>query len=80
MALADILARHRGPYRFQVCRATDAPDVYASQNLDQQYEPEEVLAAAKTLLGDMKDTVTAVSVWSETEEVFVTTITPLDCD
>jgi hypothetical protein len=73
--LADILANHRGPYRFVVTRPfATKPGFYRSEWLKGTVEPEDIASEALALLNDPRDTINAVFVWSVREEAYVTTI------
>ncbi len=73
--LADILARHRGPYIFCVVRPSPKKKgFYKSEWLKGSTEREDVGPEAMALLTDPRDTVIQVAVWSEREASFVTVI------
>lgn len=74
MALADILARHRGPYRLLVYRPGTHAGFSRSEWLTGLVEPEDVGSEAWALLTDPRDCVDGVSVWSTHSDQFVTTI------
>lgn len=72
MSLADILARHRGPYRLAVTRpGTKAP---TSEFLSGLVESEDVETDARALLDDPRDSILTVHVWSDREQQYVTTL------
>lgn len=73
--LDDILNNHRGPYIFMVTRPfTKKVGFYRSEWLKGEVDREDVGSEALALLDDPRDTITAVYVWSEREQAFVTTI------
>lgn len=69
------LSNHRGPYRFCVTRdkgARIAPrHRYSSEWLKGGTEREDVPGEASALLTDPRDSITSVSVWSESESQFI---------
>lgn len=73
--LQDILDRHRGPYTLMVTRpyATKA-GFHRSEWLKGAVEAEDVGSEALALLKDTRDTITLVCVYSEREQVFITSI------
>ena len=77
--LSDILARHRGPYTFCICRPVEkaknwASPRYASEWLKGDVASEDVGAEAMVLLSDPRDCICHVAVWSSKENQFVTGI------
>lgn len=69
------LTNHRGPYRFCITRdkgARIAPrHRYTSEWLSGGVEREDVPSEAQALLDDTRDTISSVSVWSESEGQFI---------
>jgi len=65
--------RHRGPYKLVVCRphprkkGTSTSEVLAGST----QHGADIAEEAQALLADPRDTIVAVSVWSESEECFV---------
>jgi hypothetical protein len=73
--LADVFARHRGPYIFCVCRPHPKKKGFARSEWLRGEVGEEPIEEARALLFDPRDTITSVAVWSERENQFVTLIT-----
>ncbi len=77
--LSDILQRHRGPYLFCLTRPTvskykgDTPR-FCSEWLKSEVLGEDVADEAMSLLSDPRDKVCGVAVWSQRENIFVTSI------
>jgi hypothetical protein len=70
------LDRHRGPFQFQVTRlAPTTPCGVTVALLDGETSRDDVMARARTLLTDPRDTIVSVSVWSCTEQQHIGTIT-----
>ena len=73
--LKDILDRHRGPYLFCVTRPSPVKvGRFATTWLPGLVEHDTVGDEATALLTDPRDTIVDVGVWSEREQIFVTTI------
>ena len=78
--LNDILARHRGPYIFAVCRPTNSSKFkgdtprFATEWLKSEVLSEDVGVEAISLITDPRDTICSVGVWSQRENTFVTSI------
>ena len=73
--LDDILNNHRGPYIFMVTRPfAKKVNFFRSEWLAGEVYREDVGSEALALIDDPRDTITAVYVWSEREQAFVTTI------
>ena len=72
--LADILGRHRGPYRFCVTRPGKKIGFHRTEWLTGMTESDDVGSEAWALLSDPRDTISSVGVWSEREQQFVTSI------
>lgn len=69
--------RHKGPFTFNVTRKVVVNKSTGRTELQSQYlsgrmDAEDVESEAKALLEDPRDTILSVSVWSESEEQFVT--------
>lgn len=75
----DVLNRHRGPFRFQMCREQTStrtrPLTYRSDMVSGTIPAADVLTDAYSLLTDPRDTITAIYVWSDVEQQHVTTLT-----
>jgi hypothetical protein len=70
------LARHRGPFRFQVCRErTPKGKQYPAtfETLPGTVSREDVTSEATALLDDPRDTIVRVFVWSESEQQHIIT-------
>ncbi len=74
MALSDILGRHRGPYRFCVQRPSPKANILHSVWLPGEVKSDDVGSEALALLMDPRDSIRSVSVYSEREGQFVTTV------
>lgn len=65
---------HRGPYRLQVIRETPTRKMpWHIESLPGTVEPEDIPGEAEALLTDPRDTITAVLVYSDSENQHVTT-------
>ena len=73
--LDDILNNHRGPYIFMVTRPfATKPGFHRSEWLRGDVEREDVGSEALALIDDPRDSISAVYVWSQREQAFVTAI------
>jgi hypothetical protein len=67
---------HRGPYIFHVVRPHKRkPGFSKGEWLTGRVEREDIESEARALLDDPRDTIVSVSVYSTTEQQFVTTFT-----
>jgi len=65
---------HRGPYRFHAVRPPNTPRGRPSSEWFRwRVEADDVAEEANALLGDPRDTIIAIDVWSEKESQFVMT-------
>lgn len=70
------LTRHRGPYILMVVRPGKKPGCFSNEWLPGLLKAADVEEEAACLLADTRDQILRISVWSEKEGRFVTTITP----
>lgn len=70
--LADILARHRGPYRLVAVRPTKKG--YMSEWLKGEVDTDDIAEETLALLADPRDTIVWIHIWSVRESQFVTTV------
>ena len=74
------LANHRGPFLLNVVRPGKKAGFNSSEWLKGSVEKADVEEEVHALLTDPRDSITAVSVWSELEEQFAGTFTLRDID
>ena len=68
-------ARHRGPYALEVCRETPTRKVkYHTERLPGDHSGPDAEEEARMLVGDPRDTITSVYIWSVSEQQHVCTI------
>ena len=75
--LSDILSRHRGPFLFCLTRP-GVKSRFKSEWLKSEVASEDVWEEAKALLSDPRDTISAIHVWSQRENMFVVGLTQRD--
>lgn len=78
MSAWDPLRKHRGPYLLQVSRpktpTKSKPAFYATETLGTRFKTrDDVLDEVALLLGDPRDTIDAVHVWSAREQQHIAT-------
>jgi hypothetical protein len=68
----EILNNHRGPYRLMVTRPfVTKPGFFRSEWLTGEIDRDDVESEARALLGDPRDTIHSVHIWSVREQQFV---------
>lgn len=72
--LADILARHRGPYQFCVSRPAKKKGHHVSEWLQGNAGKDDVGSEAMALLQDPRDTIEHVAIYSEADQCFIAII------
>src|SRR5579859_7177732 len=73
---SEILTRHRGPYSLICWRTVNGPKnlPVIEKTVIEHTKVEDPIAEALLLVGDPRDNVTSVDLWSEHEQAFVTTV------
>lgn len=69
-----LIARHKGPFLFQIYRPTGRPGFGVSSTLPKEVDRDSVMEEALAILQNPQDPVDGIGLWSIPEEQFVTLI------